>query len=100
MAPTDAQREAIYRLRLKKPNANGLFKHLAEMQQRRSRTSVSVVEDSSSLNRALSLELMREIAETGVAAIHGGGGGQESYLEWADGVDCREIGKDTDTPLR
>ncbi len=100
MALTDAQREAIYRLRLKKPNANGLFKHLAEMQQRRSKTSVSVVEGSSGLNRTLSLELMREIAETGVAAVHGGGGGQESYLEWVDGVDCREIGKDTDTPLR
>ncbi|MFO1016836.1 MAG: hypothetical protein U1E03_04510 [Hyphomonadaceae bacterium] len=100
MALTDAQREAIYRLRLKKPNANGLFKHLAEMQQRRSKTSVSVVEGSSGLSRTLSLELMREIAETGVAAVHGGGGGQESYLEWIDGVDCREIGKDTDTPLR
>ncbi len=100
MALTDAQREAIYRLRLKKPNANGLFKHLAEMQQKRRETSVSVVERSSGLNRQLSLELMREIAETGVASVQGGGGGQESYLAWNDSVDCREIGKDTDTPLR
>ncbi len=100
MALTDAQREAIYRLRLKKPQAIGLFKHLAEMQQRRSKTSVSVVEDASGLNRPLSLELMREIAETGVASVQGGGGGQESYLEWAEGIDCRAIGKDTDTPLR
>ena len=100
MALTDAQREAIYRLRLKKPNANGLFKHLAEMQQRRSKTSVCVGEGCCGLSRTLSLELVRGIAETGVAAVHGGGGGQESYLEWIDGVDCREIGKDTDTPLR
>lgn len=100
MALTDAQREAIYRLRLLKPNANGLFKHLAEMQQNRHKTSVSVVEKFSGLNRPLSLELMRDIAEAGVASVEGGGGGQESYLAWAENVDCREIGKDTDTPLR
>ena len=62
MALTDKQREAIYRLRLRKPNANGLFKHLAEMQQNRRQTSVSVVEKFSGLNRSLSLELMRDIA--------------------------------------
>jgi hypothetical protein len=100
MALTDAQREAIYRLRLKKPNARGLFKHLAEMQQNRRQTSVSVVENASGLNRALALELMREIEQAGVAKVLGGGGGQESYLAWNDGVDCREIGKDTDAPLR
>jgi len=100
MALTDAQREAIYRLRLKKPNAVGLFKHLAELQRNMRETSVSVVETSSGLNRPLSLELMREIAETGVATVQGGHGARESYLAWADGVDCREIGKDTDTPLR
>ncbi|MDZ4690188.1 hypothetical protein [Terricaulis sp.] len=100
MALTDAQREAIYRLRLKKPNAGGLFKHLAEMQQNRRQTSVSVVENASGLNRALALELMREIEQAGVAKVLGGGGGQESYLAWNDGVDCREIGKDTDAPLR
>ncbi len=100
MALTDAQREAIYRLRLRKPNANGLFKHLAEMQQRRRETSVAVVEKFSGLNRPLSLELMRDIAETGVASVQGGGGGQESYLAWVESVDCREIGKDTDQPLR
>lgn len=100
MSLTDAQREAIYRLRLKKPNANGLFKHLAALQSNTRETSVSVVENASGLNRQLSLELMREIAETGVASVRGGGGGQESYLAWAEGVDCREIGNDTDTPLR
>lgn len=100
MSINDAQREAIYRLRLKKPSANGLFKHLAELQRNMRETSVSVVENSSGLNRHLSLELMHEIAETGVASVRGGGGARESYLAWADGVDCREIGKDTDTPLR
>ena len=100
MALTDGQREAIYRLRLRKPIATGLFKHLAELQRNMRETSVSVVENASGLNRPLSLELMREIAETGVASVRGGGGGQESYLAWSDGVDCREIGKDTDTPLR
>jgi hypothetical protein len=100
MALTDAQREAIYRLRLRKPIANGLFKHLAGLKHKMKETSVSVVEKSSGLNRQLSLELMREIQDTGVARLRGGGGGQESFLAWADGVDCREIGKDTDTPLR
>ena len=84
MALTDAQREAIYRLRLKKPNANGLFKHLAEMQQRRSKTSVSVVEGSSGLSRTLSLELMREIAETGVAAVHGDA--QAAGVAWGERI--------------
>jgi hypothetical protein len=73
---------------------------LAKLQRNMRETSVSVVEDASGLNRALSLDLMREIAETGVASVRGGGGGQESYLAWAEGLDCREIGKDTDTPLR
>jgi hypothetical protein len=100
MSITDAQREAIYRLRLRKPTANGLFKHLAGLKLKMKETSVSVVEKASGLNRQLSLELMREIEDTGVASIRGGGGGQESYLAWSDGVDCREIGKDTDTPLR
>lgn len=100
MALTDAQREAIYRLRLRKPSTNGLFKHLAELQRNMRKISVSVVESSSGLNRPLSLELMRDIAGTGVASVHGGGGGQESYLEWADGVDPRDVGKETDAPLR
>ncbi len=99
MALTDAQREAIYRLRLRKPNATGLFKHLAQLQRNMRETSVSVVEQASGLNRQLSLELMREIAETGVATFRGGGG-RESYLAWANEVDIREVGKDTDTPLR
>lgn len=100
MALTDAQREAIYRLRLNKPQAIGLFKHLAELQRNMRQTSVSVVESSSGLNRKLSLELMHDIEKAGVAKVLGGGGGQESYLAWADSVDCREIGRDTDTPLR
>ncbi|HRP11673.1 MAG TPA: hypothetical protein PLK37_11605 [Terricaulis sp.] len=100
MALTDAQREAIYRLRRRRPNADGLFKHLAGLQRNMRETSVSTVEDASGLNRPLALELMREIAQAGVASVRGGGGGQESYLAWADGVDSREVGTDTDTPLR
>jgi len=100
MALTDGQREAIYRLRLKKPNAVGLFRHLAELQRNMRQTSVSVVESASGLNRKLSIELMHDIEAAGVAKVLGGGGGQETYLAWADNVDCREIGKDTDQPLR
>jgi hypothetical protein len=100
MAITDAQKEAIFRLRRRKPVANGFFKHMAELQRNMRETSVSVVERASGLGRQPSLELMREIAETGVATIQGGGGGQESYLAWADGIDSRTIGKDTDMPLR
>lgn len=63
-------------------------------------TSLNVVETYSGLNKQGSLELMREIAETGVATVRGGGGGVASFLAWADGVDIREVGKDTDEPLR
>ncbi len=100
MALTDAQREAIYRLRLNKPQTVGLFRHLAGLQRNMRKTSVSVVEEASGLNRHLSIELMHDLEKAGVASVHGGGGGQESYLAWADGIDSREIGKDTDTPLR
>lgn len=100
MLITDAQHEELYRLRRRKPNAEGFFKHLAQLQRNMRETSVSVVETSSGLNRHLSLELMREIAQTGVASLHGGGGGKESYLAWSDGVDGREIAKITATPLR
>ncbi|MES1156419.1 MAG: hypothetical protein ABUL73_01450 [Alphaproteobacteria bacterium] len=100
MSITDAQRESIYRLRRKKPNADGLFKHLAELKLNMRETSLNVVETYSGLNKQGSLELMREIAETGVATIHGGGGGVASFLAWADGIDVREIGQKTDEPLR
>ena len=63
-------------------------------------TSLNVVETASGLNRQLSLELMREIAETGVATVRGGGGGVSSFLAWSDGVDIREVGKSTHEPLR
>jgi hypothetical protein len=100
MALTDAQREAIYRLRLRKPTANGLFTHLAGLKLKMKETSVTVVEKSSGLNRHLSLALMREIESTGVATVRGGGGGQESYLAWADGVDCREYRRQLTTAGR
>lgn len=100
MALTDAQRESIYRLRLKQPAAKPLLDHLAGLKHNMRETSLNVVETYSGLNKQRSLELMREIPETGVAAINGGGGGVASFLKWADGVDVREIGRDTNEPLR
>lgn len=63
-------------------------------------TSLNVVETYSGLNRKGSLELMHEIEKAGVATIGGGGSGVASYLAWADNIDSREIGRDTDQPLR
>jgi hypothetical protein len=100
MALTDLQREAIYRLRLKQPAVGGLLKHLAELKLNMRETSLNVVETYSGLNKQGSLELMREIAATGVATLGGGGGGVASYLAWADSIDIREIGRDTNEPLR
>jgi hypothetical protein len=100
MALTDEQREAIYRLRLRQPAVGGLLRHLAELKLNMRETSLNVVEEYSGLNRHGSLELMREIEKTGVATIGGGGGGVASFLRWADNIDVREIGRDTDQPLR
>lgn len=100
MALTDAQRERIFRLRRERPAVVGLLNHLAELQHKMNKTSLNVVETYSGLNSKGALELMREIEETGVANIRGGGGGVASYLEWAEGVDVREIGRDTAEPLR
>ena len=100
MSLTDAQRESIYRLRRKRSTAGALFEHLASLKHNMRETSLNVVETYSGLNKHGSLELMREIAETGVATLAGGGGGVSSYLAWADGVDVREIGRDTNEPLR
>jgi len=97
---TDAQRESIYRIRRTRPQADGLFRHLAAYKIRIKETSLNVVETYSGLNRHGSLELMREIEQTGLATIHGGGGGVASFLTWADGIDIREVGTDTDEPLR
>ena len=77
---TDAQREAVYRIRRKRPRADGLFKHLAAYKIRVSETSLNVVEKHSGLNKHGSLELMRDLADTGLAKMCGGGGGVASYL--------------------
>jgi hypothetical protein len=100
MSITGAARERIYWIRKHRPASAGFFDQLAKLQHNMKKTSLSVVEKSSGMNRQLSLKLMKEIAETGVASVRGGGGGEESYLAWNEDVDCREIGKDTDTPLR
>ncbi|MFT3727739.1 MAG: hypothetical protein QM759_07940 [Terricaulis sp.] len=99
MALTDAQRESIYRLRLKEPAAKPFLDHLAALKLNMRETSLNVVETYSGLNRSRSLELMREIVAAGVASM-GGGHGTPSFLKWADNVDVREIGRDTDQPLR
>ncbi|MFZ2031520.1 MAG: hypothetical protein WAU68_14500 [Vitreimonas sp.] len=100
MPLNDEQREGIYRLRLKQPAVGGLLRHLAELKLNMRETSLNIVETHSGLNKKGSLELMHEIARTGVATIGGGGGGVASFLKWADSVDVREIGRDTDKPLR
>jgi len=100
MALTDAQRERIYRLARNKPNYIRFFRYLSELQLNMRQSSASVVENQSGLNRKGSLELMREIAATGVAELHPGGGGNPSYLAWEDGVDIREVGRSADKPLR
>jgi hypothetical protein len=43
---------------------------------------------------------MRKIAETGVAKMHPGGGGQASYLAWSEEVNIRDVGRSADKPLR
>ena len=100
MALTDAQREAIYRLGRKQHNYTQFFKYLSALQLNMRQSSANVVENHSGLNRKNSLELMREIAATGVAEMHPGGGGEPSYLAWAEGVDIREVGRSADKPLR
>jgi hypothetical protein len=97
---TDLQREAIFRLRRERPAIGGLLRHLAELKHNMRETSLNVVETYSGLNKQGSLELMREVEKAGVAAIGGGGGGVASFLKWADNIDVREIGRDTNEPLR
>lgn len=100
MALTDAQREAIYRLGRKQHNYTRFFKYLSELQRNMKQSSADVVENQSGLNRSHSLELMREIASTGVAKLHPGGGGHSSYLAWEDNVDIRDVGRSANMPLR
>jgi hypothetical protein len=63
-------------------------------------SSADVVENQSGLNREFSIELMREIAATGVAEFHAAGGGNSSYLAWRDDIDIRDVGKSADQPIR
>lgn len=99
MSLTDAQREAIFRLGRRERNVR-FFKYLSELKKNMRQSSADVVESHSGLNREFSIELMREIAATGVAEYHAAGGGNSSYLAWAEGIDIREVGKSADRPLR
>ena len=74
MPLTDAQREAIYRLAQGERNYIRFFRYLSELQLNMRQSAVTVVEKHSNLNRKSSLDLMRKIAETGVAQMHTGGG--------------------------
>jgi hypothetical protein len=100
MALTDAQRERIFRLAQGERNYIRFFRYLSELQHNMRQSAVTVVENHSNLNRKSSLELMRKIAEIGVAEMHNGGGGQSSYLAWAEDIDIREVGRSADKPLR
>jgi hypothetical protein len=99
MALTDAQREAIFRLGRRERNTR-FFKYLSALQKNMRQSSADVVENHSGLNREGSLELMREIAATGVAQFHPAGGGESSYLTWGDDIDIREVGRSADRPIR
>jgi hypothetical protein len=99
MSLTDAQRESIYRIAQRQPNTLHFFKYLSELQLNMRQSSVNVVETRSGLNHKNALDLMREIAATGVAEMHSGGG-EPSDLTWRDDVDIREVGKSADRPLR
>ncbi|MBS0386101.1 MAG: hypothetical protein JSS00_12215 [Proteobacteria bacterium] len=100
MALTDEQRESVYRLVRKQPKFKPFFDYLADLKHNMKESSLNVVETQSGLNKQGSLELMREIAATGVASVGGGGGGVSSYLVWADGIDIRDVGRSSREPLR
>lgn len=99
MALTDAQREAIYRLGRKEKNVR-FFRYLSALKKNMRQSSADVVENQSGLNREFSIELMRDIAATGVAEYHAAGGGNSSYLAWGESIDIRDVGKSADQPLR
>ncbi len=99
MPLTDAQREAIYRLGRRERNVR-FFRYLSELKKNMRQSSADVVENQSGLNREFSIELMREIAATGVAEFHAAGGGNSSYLAWREDIDIREVGKSADQPIR
>ncbi|MCX7356552.1 MAG: hypothetical protein NT015_00145 [Alphaproteobacteria bacterium] len=100
MPLSDGQRERIYRLAQGERNYIRFFQYLSQLQHNMKQSAVTVVENHSNLNRKASLDLMRKIADIGVAKVHPGGGGQTSYLAWEEGVDIREVGRSADQPLR
>lgn len=91
MALTGAQKEQLHNLYRKDDN----FRKLADWAEHRGNnarvTTVTTVETHSDLNRAKAIDLMQEIARTGIADFKLGAGGSVSELSWKH--DIREIGK-------
>lgn len=73
---------------------------LAGLGQNTHESSLSVVQKRSELNEQLSRELMKHIAETGLAKIKGGGGGVQNFIAWNADIDVREVGRSANAPLR
>jgi hypothetical protein len=101
MKLTRQQHESAYRIKLKDPrNYEPIFRHLAGLGHNMSKLSLNVVQEKSGLNKQRALQFLRELEEEGLAKVRGGGGGVESYLEWADGIDPREVGRASEEPIR
>lgn len=88
---TGAQRELLHNLYRKQDG----FRKLVDWAEHRGinavHTPVTTVEQHSGLNRASAIDLMQEIAKTGIAEFKRGAGGSVSELVWK--CDVREIGR-------
>jgi len=100
MPLNDGQRERIYKLVRDEPIYKPFFDYLAALKLNLKESSLNVVETQSGLNHDRSLDLMRKIAETGVADVRGGHGKSASYLVWGEDIDLREVGRSYREPLR
>jgi len=91
MALTGRQKEQLHNL-YKRQDAFRKIGHWAEHLGRNAvHTPVTVVESQPGLNRETAIDLMREIASTGIAEFKRGAGTHVSELTWKH--DAREIGK-------
>lgn len=91
MALSGHQRELLHKLYRKEPP----FQRFAEWAERRlinaRKTTVTTVEEKTGLNRQHAIDLMQDIAATGIAEFKRGAGGKVSELAWRH--DIREVGK-------